>query len=248
MESILLGKDSFADKSEYDLRYFYFNRTGAHATCGIAFGTLLPIYRKFKGSRSDQLDLWYGAIAISPNPTVLGYLVEHVCLNAIENVGLKTVDPNLKTPLDKVFFDQQPDMKQLLNGCKTCQLYLPTIFNFPNIDALIVRVNNKGKGKGAYFYPIQITIAKVHKDSEAAFYREQWEAWKDPFVQKGYKVFSTFVWVNREEPSKKDVPEKTRGSRQKKVMVVEHAWQVETVTIKSLDMRLENMIARWESC
>ena len=245
MESILLGKESFADKSEYDLRYFYFNRNGAHATCGIAFGTLLAMYRKFKDSRSDQLDAWYEAIAISPNPTVLGYLVEHLCLNRIENVGLKTVDTDLKTPLDKVLFDKKPDMEQLLDGRKTCQLYLPTIFNFPNIDALIVRVHKKRKE--AYFYPIQITIAKVHKDSEAAFYREQWEAWKDRFVQKGYKVFSTFVWVNREESSEKDVPEETRGSRQKKAIVVKHARWVRTVTIESLDKCLENMIARWKS-
>ena len=242
MESILLEQEATPDPSQHDLRYFYFNDKGGQSSCGIAFGTLLAIYRKYKDHRSDQHDAWYQAISIAPNPTVLVYLVEFVCLSTIENVGLKIVDPHLDTSLDKEFFRKVPNMMLLLNGRKTRQLYVPSTFNFPNIDAVIVRVDNEAMA--AYFYPIQVTIAKVHKNSEADFYREQWAVWKDPFVQKGYKVSSMFVWVNREQPSKEDVPEQTRDVRRRKAIVVEHARQVVTVTIESLDSRLENMIAR----
>lgn len=47
MKAILLGERAIADETEYDLRYFYFDdRKVGHSTCGIAFQTLLGLYRR----------------------------------------------------------------------------------------------------------------------------------------------------------------------------------------------------------
>ena len=47
MKAILLGERAIADKTYYDLRYFYFDdRNVGHSTCGIAFQTLLGLYRR----------------------------------------------------------------------------------------------------------------------------------------------------------------------------------------------------------
>ena len=67
MEAILLKQQNTADLSEYDLQYFYSKDDFSRSTCGIAFRTLLDIYRPSKDSLSDGLDNWYDAISLSPN-------------------------------------------------------------------------------------------------------------------------------------------------------------------------------------
>ena len=53
--------------------------------------------------------------------------------------------------------------------------------------------------------PIQITVTKTHKDSEAAFF-SQWSHWQEYF--RGYEVTTAFVWIveNYQEPFKADFP------------------------------------------
>jgi len=47
MKAILLGRRAIADKALYDSRYFYFDDNDVmHSTCGIAFQTLMGVYRE----------------------------------------------------------------------------------------------------------------------------------------------------------------------------------------------------------
>jgi len=67
-----------AHNSLYDLRYFYSDTVG-RSTCGMASLTLWAIYRQLGGpDYYGYRWAWESAISRSPNPTILGHLVEHI--------------------------------------------------------------------------------------------------------------------------------------------------------------------------
>ena len=67
---------------------------------------------------------------------------------------------------------------------------------FKDIDALYLKVDVKKKT--ALVVPIQVTLAKTHKDSETAFY-SRWSDWQTRF--EGYKLETKFVWVLEDKQS-----------------------------------------------
>ena len=214
MEALLLTREYVcADPAEYDLRYFYFdtspNRLG-HSTCGMAFGTLLAIYRHTKRNLSYNRYDWYAAISRSPNSTVLGYLVEHMCLSAIARGALNDIVKSLPNRLEKAFFDGTPAVEVLVRSENLCHLYIPTAFDFPDIGGAIIRLDRKERM--AYIYPIQITIAKTHTNSKESFYKNQWTAWDERFSTEGYRTSSTFVWVNRQGSSRESAGKNTKSA------------------------------------
>jgi hypothetical protein len=235
------------DKSLYDLRYFYFDGGNVGRwTCGVAFEALLAVYRQFKARLSDGIGPWYTAISISPNPTVLGYLVEYVCLATIERDGLGIADKELGHPLEKEYFDDIPRVDNLIASASssTRRLYIPTTFNFPDIDAAIVRLD-RGEKK-AYVCLIQVTVAKDHKDSEANFYLTKWEKWENQFKANGYSApsaSSTFVWIDRGEPRIEDVSGETKLIRTR-VITTKHEHTRMNLSIKILDSPLDDVIAK----
>jgi len=252
MEAILLARKFTANKTWYDLRYFYFNDQDVGcSTCGMAFRALLAVYRQHKVTLNYKIAEWYEAISLSPNHTVLGYLVEQMCLTAIQHgalrgTALQEIDEALGNRLEeKEFFDNVPPVAKLINGHDDLRLYIPTVFNFPDIDGAIVRLDRVEKK--AYVYLIQVMIAENHKDSEENFYLKQWDRWEKMFVVYGYHVSSMFVWIDTEKPSTKNglkEIESTRRSTRKteKTVVAEH--QSTHISIKSLDSVLNHyMIA-----
>ena|SRR5258708_3351906 len=126
----------------------------------------------------------------------------HVSLAALERSGLASADPKLGHRLEKECFDVFPDFSKLINSTDSTRLYLPTKFNFSDIDAALVRLDRK-MGEG-FVYPIQVTIAGSHKDSEAHFYSAQWDLWKTTFTRNGFEVSSTFVWIDRQGSSEEE--------------------------------------------
>ncbi len=241
MEAILLQQPFISYRALYDVRYFFFEKTVGRWVCGMAFQSLLGQYRKFKQSLHDGLEEWYQAIAISRNPSVLGYLVEHVSLAALERSGLANVDQKLGHRMEKEYFDGFPDFSKLFNSTDATRLYLPTKFNFSDIDAAIVRLDRKTRQ--GFVYPIQVTIARSHKDSEAHFYSAQWDLWNRIFTRNDFEVSSTFVWIDRQGPSEE---EKGRRARKQKKAVVTwektglHEHGTAHIGIKSLDEWLAN--------
>ena len=76
------------------------------------------------------------------------------------------------------------------NGAK---LYISKDFNFPAVDAVLV----KRKSKEVVVVGIQITIAKQHSDSLAIFMRP-WEFYEDQLKEPGRKVSFRFLWILEE--------------------------------------------------
>lgn len=74
-------------------------------------------------------------------------------------------------------------------------LFIPADFNLLGIDAVHVAADSEAKT--AHVVPIQITIGRSHRDTEA-YFCSQWAEWTERFV--GYAVTSTSVWIVDDPP------------------------------------------------
>jgi len=137
--------------------------------------------------------------------------MEQLCLYHIASYGL-TVLPNHNIAMpSKVCNFRSVDKLSLPREGK-CVLYLPGAFNFPAIDAMVIdrcwkndkdskanTVSKKDK-KSVTVYPIQITIADQHSDSEAKFIERWNKSWHYIFKQYKCKDYFCLVRINGEGP------------------------------------------------
>ena len=154
----------------------------------------MPIYLKHNFKQIPRGE-WYTAISNSKNPVVKGYLAENCCLSSIQEFGLRLGTKRLPGLLQADFFNDVPDWGPFLRDTSLCRLYLPSTFNYANIDAAILSVTRYKKKPKAMLYLIQVTIAKRHENSEKKFYKTQWNIWKDKLGPE-WTVSSTFVWID----------------------------------------------------
>lgn len=199
MKACLLEQNSMSQTGYYDKRYFYFEGRVGHAACGLARLTLLPIYRELQLSTIGD-GSWYRAI-LSSNPTVRGYLAEQVCLATITHKGFSRVGHDLGGPMRAEYFTSIPFWSNFIQSGDTVRLYLPKAFNYPAIDAAILQLDRTQRK--ARLFPIQVTLAKNHKDSELLFYQTKWGAWAQGL--DGFEVESTFVWIDNHRPRQSTV-------------------------------------------
>jgi hypothetical protein len=189
----------FDDRKLYDLRHFYVddNGTGCY-TCGIAFETMMSILRTHDDAPFlDQL--WYTAVSRSANPVVRGFLAEQICLSYIAANGLKAVHPDLGR-MSTANFGTEPAFDQLLStNNHTICLYVPTAYNFMSVDGVILLVDHNSKK--ATMFPIQFTLSQNHKQSDGEFHTRLWLTWIKPITSAGFSVHSTFVWIDKKQPS-----------------------------------------------
>lgn len=241
MRGIILELRMNPLKTEYDLRYFSFdeNSTG-HATCGIAYMTLMSIYRQFKGTMSSMITDWYTAISNSSNPSVTGYLAEYVCLAAIERGGLGGYNAELGNQLKMEPFDDVPPLATVSDNNRADRLYVPNAFNYSNIDGAIVRLDFDAKK--ARVYLIQVTIAKSHKDSEQDFYLKQWGKWKAVLESNGYQASSEFIWVGLWKSDTKVVAGQGRPTRQEPDRITVDPHTTSRVSVETLDKQLDTLL------
>ena len=94
--------------------------------------------------------------------------MQHVYLAAIQRGALKVVDQELDDPLERTCFDKVPPVASLIAGSNHSQLYVPSAFNFPDINAALARLGRKALK--VHVYLIQVTISEIHKNSEHEFY------------------------------------------------------------------------------
>jgi hypothetical protein len=80
-------------------------------------------------------------------------------------------------------------------------LYCPIMFNYRGIDGIIVRFDYSGgktdKSK-CFMFPLQVTLAKPHSDSEQKFFNE-WSMWTK--YLDDFDVVVEFLWITTEGPS-----------------------------------------------
>ncbi len=225
------------------MRYFFFDgKNISHSTCGVASQTLMGIYRRLNEQPTFPIDIWYDAISLSPNVVVLGYLVEHMCFAAIQRGALRIVDQGLDAPLESACFGDIPPLASLIVTETNRQFYVPSNFNFPNIDAAVVQLDRSALEPHVRL--IEVTISESHKNSEDNFYSSQWKRWEDELKSQGYEVNSTFVWITREEPSAREVWGATRETRKARKTVTVYGRQSKRISLKSLDHGLHSAMEK----
>jgi hypothetical protein len=131
------------------------------------------------------------------NPSVLGYIVEQICLSTISSKGLIVAEKHYMPQTTEIFQGSSLSFGNTLNTSEpTCALFIPLLYNFPSIDALILDVTMNREGKAAHLIPIQVTIAKKHKDSLWDFRKSFGDLKKQ---LSGYaEIKATFVWIVEE--------------------------------------------------
>ena len=117
-----------------------------------------------------------------------------------------------------------------------CEIFfIPENPFFKDIDALYLKVAKET----VLVVPIQITVAKTHKDSEAAFY-SRWSNWQEHF--RGYKVETTFVWVVENKQSWAVMEEELKMTRSQSKLISPEYEQI-FVTVKDINNNLGLQLA-----
>jgi hypothetical protein len=225
----------------WDYRYFFKDDKGlGHSTCGVARDTIARALRQY-GEAKFLDGSWFKALYTSRNnPSVLGFIIEQMCLTSIAQTGLCVGGRQLNPMLTSVFEGRAPpfiDMKQEVT------LYVPLRFNFPAVDAVIVEVD--GKKKAVLLVPLQITIADRHSDSEEKFF-ETWADWEGQL--HGYSVRVLFVWVKEGTRSPvESIEERKKDLR--RAIVGRPGYERSSITVKDVnhDVGQELERAREES-
>jgi hypothetical protein len=93
----------------------------------------------------------------------------------------------------------------IFDTSKELALYVPCNFDYHAIDGIILRLYKETKK--AILFPLQITIAKSHKNSEELFFNK-WEEWKTGL--KGFDIEIRFLWISNKNPSHTNVDGRSR--------------------------------------
>ncbi|KAF8539203.1 hypothetical protein BDD12DRAFT_882865 [Trichophaea hybrida] len=90
-------------------------------------------------------------------------------------------------------------------------LYCPLKFNLHAIDGIIVRLErSKGRAKGkCYMFPLQITVARSHSNSESAFFN-QWTSWTKGINLNKFDIEVEFLWITDKGDSIDNVSGETK--------------------------------------
>ena len=226
------------DRSLYDLRHFYVDENGiGHFTCGIAFETMMSMLRKYDDAPFMD-DLWYIAVSRSSNPVVRGFLAEQICLSYIAANGLMAVDAKLGR-MSTTNFKTQPAFAQFLSTDHTIRLYVPIPYNFMAVDGVILLLDRASKK--ATVFSIQFTLSLNHKQSDKEFHTKLWSTWIEPMVLAGFSVHSTFVWIDKKQPSHHVEAEVVRELRSGN-KVVHPEYSVVHVGVEMVDLRLASAL------
>lgn len=221
------------DRDLYDLRYFYVDEDQiGRYTCGVAFEAMLLALR----TRTEQfcVEAWYSAVRMSTNPVVQGFLAEQICLSSIAKAGLTVVDESLGR-METATFETVPEWQPFLNSGHSRCLFLPTAYNFKAVDGVILLLNRTNST--AHMFPIQITLSVRHRDSDDVFYTRMWWNWVRPLEEAGFHVQSTFVWIDKNQPTDEIKPTVIKSFRSGS-KVVRPEYRVVRVGIGKVDRKL----------
>ena len=190
-----------------DHRYFYDEYDPecesfvAHYTCGIyrnAVASMILENRvRFDKGFSQSLPKYIS------NPCVTGFIVKQALLSSIVLEGLN-ITPELNHPMEVAFFHANfPSFNTTTNGPV---LYIPKVFNYRNIDGIIVWIAPKPINKRAkqelFMYPLQITLAPdKHSNSRKKFFAK-WKGWTGGLEK--FAVVPEFVWISPKAAEIKD--------------------------------------------
>lgn len=171
---------------DHDRRFFYRDKGTGYCICGLAREAFASFLRQYDNSIFMHREWRPTLLLFKNNKSVVGFLVEQVCLGSIAEKGLS--DPFVRKPSNVSMFEKRPSLSREMET--SCIFYIPEKFNYKAIDGILLEINNEAKE--AHLVPIQVTISKNHKDSETAFFQD-WSYWRDAL--EGYDIRVSFVWI-----------------------------------------------------
>jgi hypothetical protein len=140
------------------------------------------------------------------NASVTGFMVEKAILSSISLYGANIIAS--ETNRSMVVKSHKSRIQSLYPRKGDLVLHLPGAFNFRTVDGIIVRKVDDGEPKSRLLvFPLQITVAKTHKDSHAAFFKD-WKRWSQDLGE--FDVVIEFVWIVEKERDPEDYPRSTK--------------------------------------
>jgi hypothetical protein len=172
-----------------DHRYSYVKEDGTAAyACGIAREAAARRLREHNMTTFASLDSLDRLEKYINNPSITGFFIEQAVLSSIVTNGLETMGVNTQVR-QEMFVNDYPIFNKSRRGWT---LYCPLRFNYPAIDAILVQFSDSISEKKCSMYPIQVTVAKSHADSEQGFIN-QWKNWSRGLDD--YDIELKFCWV-----------------------------------------------------
>ena len=142
-----------------DHRYFYSKEFEGNYTCGIAREAVARQLWKCGHNRFGVTERLQSLENYVGNQSVTGFFIEHAVLQTISSNGLKEIGI-VNSPPPIITFEGFPDFKDTEDPI----LYVTSGYCYPAVDGVILQLEHSKRE--AYMFPIQVTIAKSHKDSE----------------------------------------------------------------------------------
>jgi hypothetical protein len=201
-----------------DHRYFYdkydiVNRRVGYYTCGVSRDAVSPMLLANKVLFGDA-DFLKSLSDFINNPSVTGYMIEQAVLASIAFNGLAVASRIHDSMEVNIFQELIPNLAPKTNRPV---LHIPKIFNYKGVDGIIVKKEppideeekqGEGKKQGEekkgeeekrgkqrlFVYPLQMTMAKKHKDSHKTFF-DEWKSWIATLEE--FDVIPEFIWISK---------------------------------------------------
>jgi len=150
-------------------------------------------------------------VTFKNNPSVIGFTVEQIVISTISSAGL--CFGNTSIPPAQIFTFETRTARLSIN--KQSTYYVPLRFNLKTIDLLFASIDVQQKT--AHIVPIQITVAKQHKDSEAAFFADL-DTWL--LGLEDFEVKKSFLWIHHGDHGMEEVKEKLKELRSRTMVLI----------------------------
>jgi len=186
-----------------DHRYFYYTlqnnqRIGGY-TCGLARNGVEDRLLFLRGISIGDTDLLPWLDRVIDNPSVTGFVMEHIILSAILSKGLRIGD-GMAQRMELRLLEPSPEFdKTVTNGPV---LYRPRRANYRAIDGIIYWAKDDKENqendqpKKLFFFPFQITMAPAsHSDSHEEFFK----AYSESLAKLSeFDIELCFLWITPE--------------------------------------------------
>jgi hypothetical protein len=236
MRNCLLGVNIVGSGPYMDHRYFYIDsKHNGRYSCGLARQAITEFLRIHAEESIFLGAEWYDTlIAFKNNPSVTGFIVKQIVISKIASAGLRLEKFNI--PAAQIFAFNTPTVRVSIDKPHT--YYVPVRFNLKAIDLLFASIDPKKKT--AHIVPTQITIAKDHKDSEAAFFTD-----KDSWLRglEDFKVTISFLWIHHGKRGQYEVEQKLKELRSR-TYEINPDYEVLWVSIEEIDVELAKALMK----
>jgi hypothetical protein len=218
-----------------DNRYFFAkppNRVGGYA-CGIAREAAARQLRRYKMDKFGDIDFLTALNDYINNPSVTSFFIEQAVLSSIASRGSE-ISEQISKKMDTVMFSGNIPEFNRTEGDPV--LYCPIDFNYRAIDGIIVRFT----GRKCFMFPLQITVAKSHSDSEEVFFRN-WSIWTNKLTD--LEVVPVFIWITKEDSEVNTVDAVYRSTKSG-MKLVRPSYRRQKIPLKRVNLEISERYQR----